>query len=162
MLRLFLTAGKFLTSSEFLFSALCAFWAILAPIHLLIYLCFSAMILEFITWNIADFKIKKTAGVKYKFDIGKAGDLGWKIVFVFFGICGMWSLDIHILGFLPGMYLADFCAAFFFGVEFLRIFGNAWDISHYQPFLWAKKFFKDKAKGQIDFDQYIEENENHS
>jgi len=160
MERFLVIVGKFLTSGKFAFGLICSLWALLAPIHALFYFCFAFILVEYITWNVADWKVKKRAKAMCKFDLGKAQGTFWTLVLVNIGILWAWSLDVHILGFLPGMYLAEFFAAFFSGIEFLKLCVNAYDITQHSFFKFAPKFFKDKMRHQIDFDEYVDDAKN--
>jgi len=157
MEKFLIVTWRFLTSIDFVFTLAGGFWALIAPIHLLIYCYFFASMVEFVTWNIADYCRKREAKVKYPFDREKLVKTGWKILMVNIGIGLVWMLDVKMLVFLPGMYFADFFAAIFTIVEILNFLSNAAEISHNPVFLWARKYVAEKSKSKIDFEKYIED-----
>lgn len=129
-----------------------SFWALLLPVHVLIYCCMIAVTIDFITGNIADYHRKKRSGQRYSFQSEKAWGTLWKIFFVIVGIGFAHMIDIYVLGFAPVLHLPEFFTAYFTGTLFWSFLENAAEVSNDPVFNWLKKYMKDKS--EIDFDKY--------
>ena len=75
----------------------CRFWGLLAPVQVLILCVCIAVIVDFITGNIADYKRHKRAHQKYVFKSEKMWDTCWKLGLSIIGIGMAYMLDVCVL-----------------------------------------------------------------
>ena len=83
-------AGKWMCGS------VVGFWGLLAPVQVLILCVCVAIIVDFITGNIADYKRHKRAHQKYVFKSEKMWDTCWKLGLSIIGIGMAYMLDVHV------------------------------------------------------------------
>lgn len=84
-------AGKWICGS------IVGFWGFLAPVQVLILCVCIAIIVDFITGNIADYKRHKRAHQKYVFKSEKMWDTCWKLGLSIIGIGMAYMLDVYVL-----------------------------------------------------------------
>ena len=131
-----------------------ALWALLLPVHVLIYCCMIAITIDFIVGNIADYHRKRRKKQRYTFESEKAWGTIWKTFFVILGIGFAFMIDNYVLAFSSPLRLANFFTAYFTGTLFWSFLENAAEVSNDPVFRWLKKYMKDKT--EIDFDKYCD------
>lgn len=141
-------AGKWICGS------IVGFWGLLAPIQVLILCVCIAVIIDFITGNIADYKRYKRAHQKYVFKSEKMWDTCWKLGLSIIGIGMAYMLDVCVLPNLGGLNLANFFAAFVVGTEFWSFLENSAIISNHPIFRALRSYMERSVskKTQIDFE----------
>lgn len=83
--------GKWISGTAF------CFFGFIAPLHTLIFCAVAAILIDFITGNLADYYRHKRTGRKYGFESEKAWKTIWKLGFVIIGIGFAWMIDEKVL-----------------------------------------------------------------
>lgn len=135
-------------------------WGLVIPQRTLIVCVMVAIIVDFITGNIADYYRNKRAGSKYAFQSEKMWKTGWKLGLSIIGIGFAWMLDVQVLSNLPVLNLANFFSAFIVGTEFWSFLENAAIISDHQIFRSLKKQMKNQVEKQTDMNFDVDDKNN--
>lgn len=89
--------GEVIRAGKWICGSIVGFWGLLAPVQVLILCVCIAIIVDFITGNIADYKRHKRAHQKYVFKSEKMWDTCWKLGLSIIGIGMAYMLDVHVL-----------------------------------------------------------------
>jgi hypothetical protein len=153
----FLTlVSEWLTSSgRWLFGVANLTWGLLLPIHEIIYVAVFAVVVDFITGNMASYKRSKRSGKRYRILSAKVWDTVQKFTLTVFGIVFCWALDSYVLPFSAA--LVNVFASFVIGAEFCSFLENASQITNWTVFKDGRRFIMDFLKKKTDVDLDVKE-----